>query len=70
MPQALNVTEHKSLQHGVCINSIGDTVMSCSMEFENLIDNSTSAHLLNAYLRVIRRDCVMAAPMEFTIGFN
>jgi hypothetical protein len=65
MAKAPKINENFSLRYSAREDQTGDTVMDCSIEFDNPKDDSVIIHRLNTWLKAIGRADIVVAPTEF-----
>ena len=71
MAKTVKINENFSLSYNSREDGSGDTVMDCSINFENPKDDSTIIHRLNTWLKAIGRSDIEVVPTESPKGvFN
>jgi hypothetical protein len=68
MGKITKINENFSLNYNSREADSGDTVMDCSISFDNPKDDSTIIHRLNTWLKAIGRSDIEVAPKEYPKG--
>jgi hypothetical protein len=68
MGKITKINENFSLNYNSREADSGDTVMDCSISFDNPKDDSTIIHRLNTWLKAISRSDIEVAPKEYPKG--
>jgi hypothetical protein len=68
MGKITKINENFSLNYNSREADSGDTVMDCSISFDNPKDDSTIIHRLNTWLKAIGRSDIEVAPKEHPKG--
>jgi hypothetical protein len=68
MGKITKINENFSLNYNSREADSGDTVMDCSISFDNPKDDSTIIHRLNIWLKAIGRSDIEVAPKEYPKG--
>jgi len=68
MAKTIKINENFTLRFGSREDQTGDTVMDCTIEFDNPKDDSAVIHRLNTWLQAIGRSDIIVAPRESKKG--
>jgi hypothetical protein len=68
MGKITKINENFSLNYNSREADSGDTVMDCSISFDNPKDDSTIIHRLNTWLKAIGRSDIEVASKEYPKG--
>lgn len=68
MAKTIKINENFSLNYSSREADTSDTVMDCSISFENPRDDSTIIHRLNTWLQAIGRTEIVVVPKEYPKG--
>lgn len=70
MAKVTKVNESFTLNYSSREDGTGDTIMDCSINFENPRDDSAIIHRLNTWLQAIGRTDIEVGPKESPKGVN
>ncbi len=68
MGKTTKINENFSLSYSSREDSSGDTVMDCTVSFDNPKDDSTIIHRLNTWLKAIGRTDIEVIPLSLPKG--
>lgn len=68
MAKVQTINENFSLNYSSRLDSSGDTVMDCNINFDNPKDDSTIIQRLNIWLQAIGRTEIVVEPKSYPKG--
>jgi len=68
MAKLVKINETFTLSYNSREDNSGETVMDCTINFENPRDDSVVIHRLNTWLQAIGRSDIVVQPKEYSKG--